>query len=739
MTTHSRLFVGLLLALAACDVGQVDSGDALDGVAAAATQNPARLRLVAANLTSSTGDYEAEGIRILQALRPDVAMLQEFNCDSNSSSALRACVNQAFGTGFEYARGKGDIPNGIVSRYPIVASGEWTDSHVANRTYVWAQIDLPGDKDLWAVSVHFLTTSASDRAKEGAELVAKLKAKVPASDYLVIGGDLNTRTRGEAVFSNLGALVVTSSPYPADRKNNTNTNAGRDRPYDHVLVDKDLKALQVPVVIGSSSFTGGLVADTRVYSPIYELSPAKATDSGASGMQHMAIVKDFALPGDGGGLTLSAPNGGERWVVGSAHAITWKATGVSRVALEYSLDGGGSWTSLATVSASSGSYSWTVPTIGTAAARVRVSDADGAYGSDSSDGSFSLVPTVQVLSPNGGEVLVPGATASVRWAVLGASAVKVEYSANGGASWTVQASSVPADAGVFTWTVPAAATQNGLVRISDGANLASDLSDGVFTIAPATQTAVQVLSPNGGESWAAGSKQTIRWSATGIAAVRVEYSADGGASWVELAASLDASAGSLSWTVPAQATTEGRVRVSEVSGALVDVSDGDFAVTVASGGGRVIVNEILANEPGSTVAGEFVELVNVGDAAVSLAGWTLSDGTLVRHAFAAGATLAPGQALVVFGGASGIPAGLGNAVACSSGSFGLGNSGDTVTVKDAAGVAVDAFTYASSLSGTDGVSMNRAVDGDPSAGFVLHTALGALASSPGTRSDGAGW
>jgi hypothetical protein len=45
-------------------------------------------------------------------------------------------------------------------------------------------------------------------------------------------------------------------------------------------------------------------------------------------------------------------------------------------------------------------------------------------------------------------------------------------------------------------------------------------------------------------------------------------------------------------------------------------------------------------------------------------------------------------------------------------------------------------TYTSALSGTDGVSMNRSPDGDPAGTFVLHTALSASPSSPGTRIDG---
>jgi hypothetical protein len=79
----------------------------------------------------------------------------------------------------------------------------------------------------------------------------------------------------------------------------------------------------------------------------------------------------------------------------------------------------------------------------------------------------------------------------------------------------------------------------------------------------------------------------------------------------------------------------------------------------ASGGtaAEVIINEIGANEPGSDTAGEFVELLNAGGTAANIGGWTLSDGSSVRHTFPAGTTLAAGKAIVVFGASSGIPAG----------------------------------------------------------------------------------
>ncbi|MDP9843614.1 drug/metabolite transporter superfamily protein YnfA [Streptosporangium lutulentum] len=38
-------------------------------------------------------------------------------------------------------------------------------------------------------------------------------------------------------------------------------------------------------------------------------------------------------------------------------------------------------------------------------------------------------------------------------------------------------------------------------------------------------------------------------------------------------------------------------------------------------------------------AGEAVEIVNIGSTAISIAGWTVRDGTAVRHTFAAGTRL----------------------------------------------------------------------------------------------------
>jgi endonuclease/exonuclease/phosphatase family metal-dependent hydrolase len=532
------------------DGASLDSVPAPDaGVSEAPTGH---LRLVTGNLTTGNNQaYEAPGIHIFRGLAADVAMVQEFNVGTNSDAELRAFVDQAFGTEYAFARGaaSGQIPNGIISRYPILASGEWIDTEVANRTFVWAQIDLPGATDLFAVSVHLLSSTTTERGIEAGELVQHIQG-LPANAYVVLGGDFNTGTRTEPCVQTLAAVLATAGPYPVDQANLGNTNANRNKPYDWVLVNGALQALETGVVVGGNVFGHGLVADTRVYAPIADLAPALAADSGALNMQHMAVVRDFALP--------SAP-----------------------------------------------------------------------------------------------------------------------------------------------------------------------------------QASVLVTAPNGGEAWAAGSSQTIRWTATGVTNVSVELSTDG-TTFTSLAASIPAAAGQLAVTLPQAASTAARVRVSAVpGGAPGDVSDAPFTITAAPPPvGRVFLNEVLANEPGADTAGEFVELVNSGTGDADLSGFTISDATAVRHVFAAGTVVPAGRALVVFGGAAGIPAGLGDAVASSTGTLSLGNSGDTVTLAGPAGT-VDSVTYSSALAASDGVSMNRSPDGNAGGTFVLHTTLSAQASSPGTRVNGA--
>lgn len=272
--------------------------------AALACGEPLQFRVVAANLTSDNrqayspdnanhSNPEGAGARILKALKPDIVLIQEFN----TSVPARQWVNQTLGRDFHFHREEGkQIPNGIISRFPIAGAGWWDDPELDNREFVWARLRLPGQRDLWVVSTHLHSKGEERRARQAAALVSQLRRKVPAGDMILIGGDLNTRGTREACFGRLAPLLVIPENPPEDGFGNIATNAPRNRPYDWVLACKRLDKHAVPVLAAERRFPHGLVFDSRTFEPLDKLPPVRKEDSGAPFMQHMAVVRDFRLP-----------------------------------------------------------------------------------------------------------------------------------------------------------------------------------------------------------------------------------------------------------------------------------------------------------------------------------------------------------------------------------------------------------------------------------------------------------
>lgn len=188
-------------------------------------------------------------------------------------------------------------------------------------------------------------------------------------------------------------------------------------------------------------------------------------------------------------LTLFAPNGGETLTIGTVQSISWGSANVAAVDIDYSADDGATWLPVAAgVDAAGGSYAWTVPDSPTTTARVRVTAVGDPSVTDMSAASFTIavpVYSVTVVSPNGGQRWEAGSHPYVLFASTGVAAVDVAISADDGATWSNVATSVPAAAGSYAWTVPGTPGASYRIRVSDaGASGASDVSDEAFAIIP---------------------------------------------------------------------------------------------------------------------------------------------------------------------------------------------------------------------------------------------------------------
>ena len=197
--------------------------------------------------------------------------------------------------------------------------------------------------------------------------------------------------------------------------------------------------------------------------------------------------------------------------------------------------------------------------------------------------SFDVaINTLTVTSPNGGETWLAGDQATVSWLSTGnMSSVDILLTLDWGYSWTTLADNTPND-GSETITVPLVSGPSCFVAVAEGSSwVPNDSSDASFSIIM-NPSSVVVATPNGGETWLAGSSRDITWIWTGtVDNVSIDYSTNGGAGWLPVVASTP-NTGSYTWTVPPAASSLCLVRVSDASNALVtDTSNSAFVIVAA--------------------------------------------------------------------------------------------------------------------------------------------------------------
>jgi hypothetical protein len=211
----------------------------------------------------------------------------------------------------------------------------------------------------------------------------------------------------------------------------------------------------------------------------------------------------------GAGIKVTAPNGGERWMLGSQHAITWTAQDIKgnvqivltraklnvRVIHSFTADIKG---------IKMGRFDWTIPRdlpTGTNFKIKILCRMGKAVVADESDKNFTLdrmtmeakapeLPRVRVLSPNGGETIRHGQSILIRWwSNVDFAGANIDFDKEDTGTIrriTVMRADGPAADGSYSYsfTIPADFPTGGdyRVRIWGYGGRASDRSDAPFTI-----------------------------------------------------------------------------------------------------------------------------------------------------------------------------------------------------------------------------------------------------------------
>jgi endonuclease/exonuclease/phosphatase family metal-dependent hydrolase len=395
-------------------------------------QNNVNLRIMAANLNGNTQSYQPFAIRIFQGLKPDVIAIQEFNYSNNAASDFRYMVDTTFGTNFVYYRepfnASGDIPNGIISRWPILASGSWPDAQQSqpNRGFAWAQIQPPGTNFLYVVSVHLLTSSAAARSAEATALQTLIQSNFPTNAWVVLAGDFNTDTRTESTTMTTCDSYLSDFPVPVDDLGNSDTSINRNHPHDYVLPSFTFTNFETATVFPTHNYPNGLVFDSRVYADLSDFSPVQSADSGLA--QHMAVMKDFLINAgtnvSGSVPSIATPPHDLSVVQGSNATFTVSANGAAPLAYQWLFGG----TNIS--GAQTNSYSITnVQTTNAGNYSVLITNL---YGSITSSAALLTVITSPVITTNpAAQSIVQGGTANFFVTAVGIQPLAYQWLFNG--------------------------------------------------------------------------------------------------------------------------------------------------------------------------------------------------------------------------------------------------------------------------------------------------------------------
>jgi len=230
-------------------------------------------------------------------------------------------------------------------------------------------------------------------------------------------------------------------------------------------------------------------------------------------------------------ITVTSPNGGEGWQIGSSHNITWTSSGVTgNVTLKLYRGG----TDLGRIDANpvsnTGNYSWNIPVSlpnGTAippAGNYRVMVRSTATVNDLSNGNFTITannPKIHVHQPYANVTLAPGQYVNIKWGKSGSMNNLVKIGLHQGSTEILTIKNQTQNDGTYGWNIPANIAKGTYrVKVITIDNLVSDFSS-KFQISKyqlkstsppvARKITIQVLEPKGGEKWKSGNFYDIRW------------------------------------------------------------------------------------------------------------------------------------------------------------------------------------------------------------------------------------
>ncbi len=231
-------------------------------------------------------------------------------------------------------------------------------------------------------------------------------------------------------------------------------------------------------------------------------------------------------------ISIIQPNGGEEWVVGTSHLISWTDNLTNPVMILLSTDGGTSYSDTLTHSVSGSTWGWNIPASQDTSSKclIKIVSTTNSSIFATSDAIFALKATQPadsnaIIQPNGGEKWAVGTSHLITWTNYVTKAA-IQLSTDGGKTFTTLTGADSISGSTFTWNIPTSQTLSDsclikLVQVHDTSVYVE--SDSLFSIvATPASGAITLLQPSDtGIHWKVGTEHLISWSDNFVDSVKV--------------------------------------------------------------------------------------------------------------------------------------------------------------------------------------------------------------------------
>ncbi|MCX6299792.1 MAG: T9SS type A sorting domain-containing protein, partial [Bacteroidetes bacterium] len=284
-------------------------------------------------------------------------------------------------------------------------------------------------------------------------------------------------------------------------------------------------------------------------------------------------------------LKITQPDSSSQVFLNAALPISWISGGISNIRIKIIFNNRDS-VLVDSVAANNESYNWVLKPGTPDSFRIVLMDKTDASIADTSKqfkllrlangtadkfkgGSFdghtmaaNSAASLQLLSPNGKEVLSVSDNLIIKWRSNNVERITLNFSADSGLTWTLITANLAASANSYTWKTPNTTSAKCLVRVSNiSDSTIFDKSDSVFII-----SAKKIINTTDSVNWIRGMVKSIEWQSSGVDKIKIQFKAGLKQSWQLLKDSIPATYEVLNWQL--QNTFPDSVWIK-----LTDVSD----------------------------------------------------------------------------------------------------------------------------------------------------------------------